>query len=58
VAPINECNGTANLGSFVTTIDDDSEEQDVDEIVEGGTQEGEETVGVMKSFMKAIMLTC
>jgi hypothetical protein len=44
------------LGSFVTTIDDDSEEQDVDKIVEGGAQEGEETLGVMKSFMKAIML--
>jgi hypothetical protein len=54
--PVNECNGTANLGSFVATIDDDSEEQDVDEIVEGGTQEGEETKGVMKSFMKAIIL--
>jgi hypothetical protein len=34
--PVNECNGTANLGSFVAAIDDDSE-QDVDEIVEEGT---------------------
>jgi hypothetical protein len=54
--PMNECNGTANLGSFVATIDDDSEEQDADETVEGGTQDGEESLGVMKSFMKAVML--
>lgn len=50
--PVNECNGTADLGSFVATIDDDTEEQDAEEIPEegGGTQEGGESSSVMNCF--------
>ena len=53
--PVNDCNGCADLGSFVANIDDDTEEQDLDEMPESsGTDE--EEAGVMKCYMKAIIM--
>jgi hypothetical protein len=52
---VNDCNGCADLGTFVANIDDDTEEQDLDEMPESGSAD-EEQAGVMKCYMKAIIM--
>ncbi|MCK7490849.1 MAG: hypothetical protein MZW92_02955 [Comamonadaceae bacterium] len=55
--PVNDCNRCADLGSFVAEIDNDTEDKDVDKILEDDSSSNakkEDAAGVMKCFMKAV----